>query len=362
MDVKEAIDCRIARLKAALKANSLDAILLSSPENVSYFTNFSGDDSWLLISKRKSYLITDSRYIEQAQGECVSCEIVMRKTAMTKLLSKLLARNKSIKTLAVEPSMSVGVFDNLKESLQAQITVSTGIVENLRQIKDKLEIPLIIAAGKKAKTALANALLQITPAITERQLAGLIEFEMSKLLVVPSFETVVAFGANGSRPHHSPSSKRLKQNDTILIDFGVRYKGYCCDITRCFGVGKVSDQYRRAYEAVIAAQAAAISKVSPNAAINQADKAAREAITAFNLPDYGHSTGHGIGLKVHESPTVYSSNEQNFQPGQVVTIEPGVYISGKLGIRIEDDVLVTKTGSKLLTRSKQSPKLEILHI
>jgi Xaa-Pro aminopeptidase len=182
-------------------------------------------------------------------------------------------------------------------------------------------------------------------------LAGRLDFQIRKLGAVNSFETIVAFGPNASRPHHRPGNRKLKKNDCVLIDFGVRYKGYCCDLTRCFAVGKPSAFYKKVYDVVQEAQTAAIKMVKAGVEIRRVDAAAREVIAKQDLPVYGHGTGHGLGLEVHEEPVISADAKGKLQAGMIFTIEPGVYIPGKLGVRIEDDILVTESGSRILTRN-----------
>jgi Xaa-Pro aminopeptidase len=157
-------------------------------------------------------------------------------------------------------------------------------------------------------------------------------------------------------PHHRPTDRRLKQNDTILIDFGAKFKGYCCDITRCFAVGKASKLYEKVYKTVFAAQQSAIKTVRAGQSLEAVDDAAREIIKSARLPVYGHGTGHGLGLEVHESPTISILSKDYFKQGNVITIEPAVYLPGKFGVRIEDDVLVTKGGHKIITSALKTAK------
>jgi Xaa-Pro aminopeptidase len=360
MTLYEAIKTRISRIRKKIKAEGFDAILLISKENVTYTTGFSGEDSWVLLGSRNIWLITDSRYIEHAKGQCKSCSLVNRSGSMDREISRILTRNRSIKKLAVEGGMKVSLFNMLEEKLDAELKPSANLVANIRQYKDDYEIASMKKAASLAKEVLKASLSQLHTGITESELAGLIEFEMRKRASSPAFDTIAAFGANGSRPHHIPGKRKLRKNDTVLIDFGTKYNGYCCDITRCFVVGKAKDDYLRAYQTVLEAQAAAIKAVKAGVNICDVDKAARDIIKAAGLPDFGHGTGHGLGLYIHELPTVYNGNGAALEAGQVITVEPGVYIPGKLGIRIEDDVLVTENGCRLITRGAASPALEIL--
>jgi Xaa-Pro aminopeptidase len=186
----------------------------------------------------------------------------------------------------------------------------------------------------------------------------MLNFQMRKLGARDSFETIICFGPNASRPHHQPSKRKLRKKDTILIDFGAKYKGYCSDITRCFAIGGPTASYTKAYDVVKQAQAAAIKMIKAGAKIKQVDAAAREAIDKNGLPVYEHGTGHGFGLEIHESPFLKPDGKGTLKGGQVITIEPGIYIPGKLGVRVEDDILVTETGYKILTsKCPHSPLL-----
>jgi len=251
--------------------------------------------------------------------------------------------------IQVEKSTTIADFVNLKKELKGRVVPAGGIVETLRRKKDAHEIKTIIAAAQIAARAFKNVRRQIRTAMTENELAGIVDFEIRKLGGTSCFETIAAFGSNASRPHHKPTERKLGKNDTVLIDFGVRYNGYCCDITRCFAVGKKSNLYSRAYEALSQAQLAAIKLVKAGIEIKKVDAAARNVLKERGLPVYGHGTGHGLGLEVHELPVVSNKTEGKLQTGDVITIEPGVYIPGKLGMRLEDDILVTDDGYIVLS-------------
>jgi Xaa-Pro aminopeptidase len=295
--------------------------------------------------------LTDSRYTEQAQKECVGCGIIQRKDSLAEAAAKLLKKLKSVRTVAVEKSTSVAEFGSLKKHLKLRLRTVADIVESIRLKKDSSEIAAIRAAVRIATQALEQTLGYIKPGVTESELAGMLDFEIRKSGARNGFETIVAFGPNASRPHHQPSKRKLKKNDTVLIDFGAKYKGYCCDITRSFAVGKPTALFERAYEAVSQAQSAAIKMIKAGAEIQEVDAAARDVISKYDLPVYGHGTGHGFGLEIHESPFLKADGKGKLKAGEVITIEPGVYLPGKLGVRIEDDILVTETGSRILTRS-----------
>jgi len=270
---------------------------------------------------------------------------------MAEAVAKLIKKLKSVKTVALEKSASLADFDALKKDIKGRLKTTANIIESVRSTKEADEVAAIRTAGRIAAQALKQTLRYIKPKITENELAGRLDFQIRKLGARNSFETIVAFGSNASCPHHQPSSRKLKKNDTILIDFGVRYKNYCCDLTRCFAVGRATDLYKKVYDAVKEAQAAAIKMIKPGVEISQVDAAAREVIGKCDLPVYGHGTGHGLGLEVHEEPVISAEGKGKLQAGMVFTIEPGVYIPGKLGVRIEDDILVTEAGCNILSRN-----------
>jgi len=346
----EIIKNRIRAVRRLLNKGKINCLIVTKPANVAYTTGFLGGDSWAVVTARSVYLLTDSRYTEQAQNECPACRIIERKAPLPEAAARLLKKTKSVTTIAVEKSTSIAGLKALKKHTKTRVRATANIIELARSIKDRSEVAAIRTAARIAAQAFRQILRYIKPGITENELAGRLDFQIRKLAAINSFETIVAFGPNASRPHHQPSDRKLKKNDTALIDFGVKYKGYCCDITRCFAVGRATNFYKKVYDAVCQAQAAAIKMVKAGLEIQQVDAAARKVIAGYDLPVYGHGTGHGLGLEVHEEPIVAKKAKGKLKAGMVFTIEPGVYIPGKLGVRIEDDILVTETGSRILSQ------------
>jgi Xaa-Pro aminopeptidase len=332
----------IARLKA-------DCLIVTKPANVTYVTGFMGEDSWAVVLPRGVILVTDSRYSEQAASQCRLCGIVVRKDAMAKAVAGLLRNRGGIKVAAVEKSTSIAEFGELRKHLPCRVKAVEKVVESARRTKDVGEIAAIRAAAKIAGRAFERAFRRVRAGLTENEVAGVIDFEIRRAGGRNSFDTIVAFGPNASRPHHQPTARKLRKNDTVLIDFGVRHKGYCCDITRCFAVGKPTRFFNKVYAVVNEARLAALAMVGAGVEIKRVDAAAKAVIRKYGLPVYGHGTGHGLGLEVHETPSVSAKSEGILQAGDVITIEPAVYIPGRLGLRIEDDVLVTKDGCVVLS-------------
>jgi Xaa-Pro aminopeptidase len=341
---------RIKTIRRLLNKKKINSLLVTKPANVTYTTAFLGADSWAVITPRAVYLLTDSRYTEQAEKECSCCRIIQRTNSLAEAVAKLCKKLKSVRMVAVEKSTSVADFEALKKRVKLRLKATASIIESIRRAKDSSEVAVIKAAASIAARALRQTLRYIKPGVSENELAGMLDFQIRKLGATNSFETIVAFGPNASRPHHQPSRRKLKKRDTILIDFGAKYKGYCSDITRCFAVGRPTTFYKKVYDVVQQAQAAAIKRVKAGVKITHVDAAAREVIDKNDLPVYGHGTGHGLGLEIHEEPFLKADSKGRLKAGQVITIEPGVYIPGKLGVRIEDDILVTKTGYKILTQ------------
>jgi Xaa-Pro aminopeptidase len=332
----------------------IDAFIVTGIEDIRYLSNFSGHDSWLLVLPRSVVLITDSRYTEQAQSECVGCKIIQRKNTLITETATLLAKASGIHVVGIENSCSVALHKGLQKGLSVKVKTIKPIVEKLRMIKVDDEVKLIRKANKIAFDSMEWALRQLKPGMTELELAALYEYRLSYYQAQKGFDTIVCFGANGSRNHHQPGRKKLGKNDTILLDFGANYKGYISDTTRSFAFGKLTSYYQRVYETVAHAQKAGIDAVRAGAKLCDVDAAAREVIEASEFPVYGHGTGHGLGLQVHESPYLSKMNKKEvLQTGQVITIEPGIYLPGKLGVRLEDDILVTESGCQIISRDKR---------
>jgi Xaa-Pro aminopeptidase len=346
----EIIKRRVRAIARELKKSQINCLIITKPANVTYTTGFLGEDSWALLIKGRSFLVTDSRYTEQAQKECPVCAIIERNEPMANTVAKIVKKYKSVENISVEDSTSMAEFGQIKKALKTKVRTVGAVIEKIRMIKDESEIAATKKAASIATKALANTLPDIKTGMTESEVAGMLDFQIRKLGSMNSFETIVAFGPNALIAHHQPTLRKLRKNDTILIDFGAKYNGYCSDITRCFIMGKPDSFYQRVYDIVEKAQAAAIKKVKAGITIKEVDSTAREVIRQSDLPVYGHGTGHGLGIEIHESPFLKPETKGLLQAGQIITIEPGVYMPNVLGIRIEDDCLVTRTGCEILTR------------
>ncbi len=348
---KQTFRNRHKRIRDGFSRLGADCLVVTKPANVTYVTGFTGDDSWAIVTARKAIRITDSRYTEQARQQCPLCKVVRRNNAIAQAAAKLL---KETNLAAVEKTTSLADFEGLKRNCSCRLKPAADIIESVRRIKDKAEITAIRSAAKIARRAFDETLKRIKPGLSESEVAGIIDFQIRKLGANIAFETIVAFGPHASRPHHQPTDRILHVNDTVLIDFGVRYKSYCCDLTRCFYLGGASSLYKKIYAAVENARNAALKLVSDGVEIRKVDAAAKKVIKNAGLPVYGHGTGHGLGLEVHELPVVSGKIKGNLLAGDVITIEPAVYVPGRLGVRIEDDFLVTEDGYVALSEAPKS--------
>jgi Xaa-Pro aminopeptidase len=362
---------RIKKVRTKLGAAKADALLVTLGSNVSYLSGFSGDDSWLILTGRGAVLVTDSRYTLQAKKECPACKIYQRKGSMIDAVAGILKKLPKVRTAAVEDKIELAVFKILRKKLPAspakrgepvRIKPVKNIVESVRAVKDKSEIAAIRKAIEISEKSLEKVLPKIRAGYSETQVAAMLDFEMKQAGANPAFETVVAFGSNSAMAHHRPTTRKLKKVDTILIDFGAKLNGYCCDMTRCFATGRVNNFYAKVYKTVLEAQTNAINVLKSGIKAKNVDAVAKKIITTAKLPPYGHGLGHGIGIDVHEQPAVSVLSKAYLQSGNVITVEPAVYLNGKFGIRIEDDVLVTETGCEILTSLLKSEEVPLLKV
>ncbi len=353
---------RIKKVRAKLGAAKADVLLVTAKANVSYLSGFWGGDSWLILTGNKSILVTDSRYTLQAKKECSACKIYQRKGSMIDAVAQILKRLPKVRTAAVEDKIELAVFKILRKKLPVRIKPVKNIVESVRAVKDKSEIAAIRKAIEIAGKSLEKILPKIRAGYSEAQVAAMLEFELKKAGATPSFETVVAFGSNSAMAHHRPTNRKLKKVDTILIDYGAKLSGYCCDLTRCFATGRVNNFYAKVYKTVLDAQTAALNILKSGIKAKNVDACAKEIIKSAKLPPYGHGLGHGLGIDVHEQPGVSVLSKASLQDGNVITVEPAVYLDGKFGIRIEDDVLVTESGCEILSSLLKSDEVPLLKI
>jgi len=341
---------RRARLRERMASGKIAALLVTQREHVRYLTGFTGSAGIALITPRGLFLITDFRYQLQARREAPGALVVIQTTDIVSALRDTAARARTRVLWYDEASLTV---DRMKAIRRKGIMLKGTIdhVARLRQIKDAGELRCIRRAIRRAEESFLELKRTIRPGQTERELALRLELLMrDKGARKPAFDIIVASGRNGAMPHASVTTRRLQRGDLVTIDFGAEADGYFCDITRTFCIGRPTRRQREVHELVMKAQEAAINKVRPGVPCREIDAAARTVITESGQGErFGHGTGHGIGLVVHEGPSLSRLSRDTVEEGMVFTVEPGVYIPGWGGVRIEDMLLVTRNGAKRIT-------------
>jgi Xaa-Pro aminopeptidase len=355
-------------LRRLLVEKKLPALLVTDETNVSYLTGFTGDSSFLLVTPERELLISDQRYTQQLEEECPGLELAIRGPGsrlpdFTAEVVGLL----NLPRLGIEgEAMTVAFHEKLRKVrsfppvapvgqpwMKAGPLITTaGLVESLREIKDAGEIATIRQAVRVAEQAFATIRGRLAPGRTEKEIADELEFQIRLGGgTCGAFPSIVGVGPRAALPHGRPiEGSRIGDHDFVLIDWGARYQLYHSDLTRILVTGKLSPQLQTVYGVVLTAQRAAIAAIRPGAVMKDVDRAARAVIEDAGYgPQFGHSLGHGIGLAVHEQPRLAPDQDRKLAPGMVVTVEPGIYLPGWGGVRIEDDVLVTDDGHEVLT-------------
>jgi Xaa-Pro aminopeptidase len=346
---------RLERTRSELARHRVDAFLVTHLPNIRYLCGFSGSAGVLLVAERQNFFFSDGRYRQQAHEEVEGAHIKIQtgKSALV-VATESLARLARIRRIGIEPlHLTVADRDTVANSAprRAKLIEVPPIVEGMRMLKDGEEVSKIRAACHLGVELFGKLLNVLRPGIQESEIAGEVEFAARKRGVDQmAFSTIVAGGPRSALPHGRASAAPIPSQAFVVCDFGVILAGYCSDMTRTVHVGPVPAAGRHVYQAVQEAQQAAIEAVKPGTAIGEVDRVARKSLRNNNLHKlFPHSTGHGLGLEVHEAPRVAAAQSERLMPGMVITIEPGVYVPGKFGVRIEDTVVVTETGCEILT-------------
>jgi len=352
---------RLLRLRASVNEKGLDALLISQPDNVRYLSGFTGSSGWLLISKRNAILATDFRYVEQADRESPDFEIIQIKQQLRDWLPGIVTDFQWHKLGFEANSISYDSHQKVNEEIKTkqvnlELIPTTGIAEQLRSVKETEELALIKKAAELTDAVFEHAKSVIRPGIMEKEAAWEIEkiFRQEGSDGIP-FEIIVASGSNSALPHARPTEKIIRSHEPVLIDMGARINGYCSDFTRTIFLGKPNKTFRDIYDVVLRAQTTAIQKIKSNMAASKADHFARSVIEQAGYGDcFGHGLGHGVGLVVHESPTINPNSPDSLTDGMVFTIEPGIYLAGQGGARIEDLVVLENGEVKVLSKGNKN--------
>jgi len=361
------LQARVAKLRQALAPLKLSALLITAVPDVSYITGFEGDDAVAIVTATTVWLVSDTRFSEQIQRECPWVRAVMRSGGMSAMLGQMIATagwpRVGVQAEAMTLKQKTDLVKNLGKKPATKLVPVTNVIAELRHIKDDVELAITRQAVAIAEQGFIALLPQIVPGMTENECASLLAHEMRKRGAAgTSFDTIIGARTNSSLPHYRPGQVAFRSREALLIDWGARYKGYCSDLTRMVFIGGVPPIYKKIYPVVLEAQLAAIAAIAPGKTGKEVDAAARDLITKAGYgPQFGHGTGHSVGREIHESVSLSRLGQITLKPGMIVTVEPGIYLPGMGGVRIEDDVLVTAHGYEVLSTLPKDMAGAVLH-
>ena len=343
---------KFTNLRKVMEQKGLDAIVVLSPYNRRYLSGFTGTSGSLLITQDTKQLITDFRYIQQANSQAEDFEIINQNGPMINKINELIQHG-NYKNVGVEADLITYNEYQALNTDEVQLSSIEGVIETIRMIKDDFEIKQIQKAADIVDETYEHILKWVKPGMTENEVNNEMEmFMRSKGATCSSFDTIVASGHRGALHHGVASNKVIEEGDMITLDFGALYEGYVSDITRTFAIGEPKEEMKKIYNIVLESQLAALEQIKPGMTGKEADSIARDIISSYGYGEqFGHSLGHGIGLEVHEGPALSQKSDIVLEENMCVTLEPGIYVEGLGGVRIEDDVLVTKNGLQRFTKS-----------
>lgn len=345
---------RRERLFRELKDRKLPNLLVTCPHNVTYLTGFTGEDGYLFANQGDVFILSDARYEEQLQEECPEDNVFIRGATISMIdaTAKWLSAQCLSQVFVEAQSITLAQWEKLTGQVESvQFSSSSGVIERLRERKDASEIQAIERAVSIAERAFVSMSAMLTGDMSEKSIADQLEHSIRKLGGTGSaFKSIVGVGPRAALPHGRPSSKRIDEAPFVLIDWGAKEKLYLSDITRVIVTGKTTSKFQKIYQTVLSAQEAAIRAIRPGILMSEVDAVARGMIEKAGFGKrFTHSLGHSFGLQIHESVRLAKGQERPLEADMVVTVEPGIYIPGIAGVRIEDDVLVTKSGNRVLT-------------
>jgi Xaa-Pro aminopeptidase len=344
---------RLASLRRVMKSKGIGALLISRHMDYHYLTGFTGEDSAVLLTNREVHVISDGRFDVALNRECAWARRWLRKKLLHDEVAHVCSELR-LKRLSVQPEgMTVDEFIKLRALANGTtLEHAPPAVADLRKIKDDSEVKAIRKAIRVAEDAFRALLDTLAIGQTERDVAARLEYEMKQRGASdPSFPTIVAEGPNAALPHAHPGTRKLRRGSALLLDWGARVGMYCSDLTRVVFIGSIPPKIGRIYDIVLEAQRRAIAAIRPKVRVCEVDRVAREYIEQAGFgAEFNHGLGHGIGLNIHEAPSLSWRSDEPLAAGMVVTVEPGIYLEGVGGVRIEDDVLVTPNGHRVLSR------------
>lgn len=348
------IQKRLVKFREKLKEKNVDGALVTKRENYIYLSGFTGTSAFLIITQEDAVLITDFRYVEQAGKQAPQYEIIKYQGSVLAAMNEVI-KSKDIKKLAFEEGhVTYNKYQDYKDKLDViELLPLQGTIENIRMIKDEYELGIIKTAVGIADDAFKHILGIIRPGVAETEIAAELEYFMKKQGAKgASFDTIAASGKRAAMPHGVASEKKIEMGDVITLDYGAVYKEYCSDMTRTVFVGKPDEELKKIYNIVLEAQLRAEEKAVAGLTGKEIDSVARDIIAGYGYGDYfGHGLGHSVGLEIHEEPRLSMAGDMIMKDGMVVTVEPGIYIGGLGGVRIEDMVVINGEKPLILTQS-----------
>lgn len=345
---------RLKNIRAKMKLRNTDAVLITKRENYMYLSGFTGTSAVIYISFQRAVLLTDFRYVEQAASQATDFEIIQYTGSLYDALNRLIEGDSTHRLSFEDGHMTFFDYSEYSSKLKVEEMVPLGhVMEELRRIKDESELVLIKEAVDIADKVFTHILPFIKPGVAEIELASEMEHHMRRLGATgPSFETIIASGKRASMPHGVASNKKIEYGDVITMDFGALHQGYCSDITRTVFLGKPDEELKKIYHIVLQANLKGLEAVRSEVTGREVDSLVRSFIAQAGYDGrFGHGLGHGVGLEIHEEPSLSMRGDLVLRDGMVVTVEPGIYIPDLGGIRIEDMVVVRGEGADILTSS-----------
>ena len=356
-----AIATRLKNLRASLRSQGLDAMIVMDRMNTIYFTGFECSYSILIVDARSAVFITDSRYGEAAEKALQKFKVRIQPTKNVREFLTKLFKSLGYGTAGYEGDITVDQFDEMRKWTRGTKLKKAGdLLTKLRRVKDAEEIETIKRAVAMGDKLMEYAMTLLKPGTTELVISQSVRFQAERLgASAESFRNIIASGPNSSRPHHHPGRRKLRKGDPVTVDLGVIYEGYCSDLTRTPVLGKPSRKFEEIYYVCLAANQEAIKAIRPGMTGAEADQVARNVIEEAGYGEYfGHGLGHGVGLQIHEEPRLSPrATKYALEPGNIVTIEPGIYLPGVGGVRIEDYAVVTERGAQVLSRSPKQLRI-----
>lgn len=339
------------KLREYLEKVELDGVFIHNPANIFYYSNFKGTNGYLLMTKEQNYLLTDFRYIDQANQQALDFEVIEinEESSIESIVNRLRRKHKLYKLGLEGDFISRNMWLGYERVLTSRLIDVN--IDHIRQVKSDYEVEVIKDSIKIAEKAFLETLDNIKVGMSEKEVARALEFTMLDLgAEAIAFDTIVASGVRGALPHGIASDKKIENGELVTIDFGCIYKGYCSDITRTFAIGKVDEKLLDIYEIVLQANKLGIESLKANVTGGSIDKIVRDFISDKGYGEnFGHGLGHSFGIEIHEDPRLRTNSEEILTSGNIVTVEPGIYVSGLGGVRIEDDVLIKDNKVEVLT-------------